>query len=50
MLEQNNKKLDKDKRNQELLILFGVTFLSSFLLFSKLIQGIQWNTSKKRNY
>ena len=28
----NDTELDKDKRNQELLILFGITFVSSFLL------------------
>ena len=33
-LVKNNDdtELDKDKRNQELLILFGVTFVTSFLL------------------
>ena len=28
----NDTELDKDKRNQELLILFGITFVTSFLL------------------
>lgn len=31
-IKNNEDDFDIDKRNQELLILFGVTFLSSFLL------------------
>ena len=33
LLKNNDDtELDKDKRNQELLILFGITFVTSFLL------------------
>ena len=31
-IKNNDDEIDIDKRNQELLILFGITFSSSFLL------------------